>query len=66
MTPERAKEIKSILDWKNGGCLLVGGKGPQVPPVTDAEDDYIHQVWDGMPGHTCYYDALLRIIRGEV
>ncbi len=34
--------------------------------MTDAERAAVRKVWSGMPGHTCFADALLRIARGEV
>ena len=33
--------------------------------MTDAERMAVRKVWSGMPGHTCFADALLRIARGE-
>lgn len=33
--------------------------------MSDAERLAVRSVWSGMPGHTCFADALLRIARGE-
>lgn len=33
--------------------------------MSDAERLAVRKVWTGMPGHTCFADALLRIARGE-
>ena len=33
--------------------------------MTDAERLAVREVWSGMPGHTCFADALLRIAHGE-
>ena len=33
--------------------------------MSDAELLAVRKVWSGMPGHTCFADALLRIARGE-
>ena len=33
--------------------------------MTDAERLAVRKVWSGMPGHTCFADALLRIAHGE-
>lgn len=33
--------------------------------MSDAERLAVRKVWSGMPGHTCFADALLRIARGE-
>jgi hypothetical protein len=33
--------------------------------MTDAERMAVRKVWSGMPGHTCFADALLRIAKGE-
>jgi hypothetical protein len=53
MTPQRAQQI-----WDNR--LPFGELS-----VSDAERLAVRKVWDGMPGHTCFADALLRIARGE-
>lgn len=34
--------------------------------MTDAERASVKKVWSGMPGYTCFADALLRIASGEV
>ena len=54
MTPQRAQEI-----WDNR--LPFG----ELASITDAERLAVRKVWNGMPGHTCFADALLRIARGE-
>ena len=33
--------------------------------LTDMERSEVKKVWDRMPGHTCFVDALLRIARGQ-
>lgn len=33
--------------------------------ITVAEDAHIGCVWDTMPGGACYFQALLRIAKGE-
>ena len=53
MSPQRAQEI-----WDTRlpfGELF----------MTDPERMAVRKVWSGMPGHTCFADALLRIARGE-
>lgn len=55
ITPRRAMEIlASGARWHN--CMA---------HCTQAEDNYIRGVWKTMPGYTCWYDALLRIAKGE-
>lgn len=34
--------------------------------ITIEEDQYIRLLWDKMPGNTCYYDAVVRIAKGEL
>lgn len=34
--------------------------------MTDGEIAYTHQIWDIMPGHTSFYDALCRIYQNRV
>ena len=53
MTPQRAQQI-----WDNR--LPFGELS-----ISDAERLAVRKVWNGMPGHTCFADALLRIARGE-
>lgn len=53
MSPERAQ---SIWDARQPFGEL---------SMTDAERMAVRKVWSGMPGHTCFADALLRIARGE-
>lgn len=56
MTPERANEIRRLGSrWSNYSSHC-----------TAEEDAYVRLVWSAMPGSTCWFDALLRIARGEV
>lgn len=56
MTPERAKQI-----------LQAGSQWSNYSKHCDSfEDAEVRAVWDTMPGHTCWRDALVRIARGEV
>ena len=54
MSPERAQSI-----WDNRSPF---GE----LSMTDAERLAVKAVWKGMPGNTCFADALLRIARNEV
>lgn len=62
MTPERAKEIiKQAQDKAN-----VGPWSDQIEKViTKEERNEVNKVWETMPGHTCFVDALYRIANGE-
>lgn len=53
MSPERAQ---AIWDARHPFGEL---------SMTDAERMAVRKVWSGMPGNTCFADALLRIARGE-
>ena len=53
MSPERAQAI-----WD---ARLPFGE----LSMTDAERLAVRKVWSGMPGHTCFAEALLRIAHGE-
>ena len=53
MSPERAQKV-----WDTR--LPFGEMS-----MTDAERMAVRKVRSGMPGHTCFADALLRIARGE-
>ena len=55
MTPERAKEILARGSrWSNWS-----------KHCTQAEDKYVRKLWGTLPGYTCWYDALIRIAKGE-
>lgn len=55
MTQERAKEIIALGNqWSNYS-----------KHCTPAEDKEVRDLWMTMPGYTCWYDALLRIARGQ-
>jgi hypothetical protein len=34
--------------------------------MTENEIAYVTEIWNRMPGHTCFYDALCRILRDEI
>ena len=53
MSPERAQQV---WDSRSPFGEL---------SLTDAERAAVRSVWKGMPGHTCFADALLRIARGQ-
>jgi len=53
MTPKRAREI---LDSMSPFGAM---------DYTEEEHREITAVWDTMPGHTCFFDAVVRIAKGE-
>ena len=55
MEKDRALEIYQLgLKWSNWSNQC-----------TPEEHRYINRMWDTMPGYTCFYDALVRICKGE-
>ena len=52
MTPERAQEI---LETSHFGEVSISAE----------EKKYVNGVWVRMPGTSCFYDALVRIAKGE-
>lgn len=56
MTQERAEEIRQL-----GSMYCNWSKY-----CTRDEYNYVTSIWNTMPGYTCWYDALLRICKGEV
>ena len=52
MTPERAQEI---LETSPFGEVSISAE----------EKKYVNGVWVRMPGTSCFYDALVRIAKGE-
>ena len=63
ITKERAIELLKLSDWETGNCAVIGAKKPDVPDMTEEERDEIVEKWRTMPRYTCFYDALMRIIR---
>ena len=56
MTPNRAKEIQQEqAEWPYWGALQ--------RTMTADEISEVNELWDTMPGYTCFADALNRIAR---
>ena len=58
MTPERAEEIRKAI-WAAHGWAQVG------QTYTAEEQREINRFWTKMPGNTSFYDAVVRMARGE-
>lgn len=60
--PSRAREIKLLCDWKNGGVL---GRMPRpsYPSPTPEEDELIRQLWLTLDGSASWMDALYMLCR---
>jgi len=58
----RAREIKLLCDWKNGG-VLGGLPRPSYPSLTPEEDELIRQLWLTLDGSACWMDALSMLCR---
>lgn len=56
MTKERADEI-----LKSGNASF----GNYRKYMTESEIAEINALWNTMPGHTCFYDAICRIYQGR-
>ena len=56
MKPERAEEIRLLgnryCNWSKF--------------CTPEENAYIKKIWDHMPGHTCWFDALMRVVKNNI
>lgn len=66
LTKERARYI--LANPKLGGDLRMAFSepfafNPKLYPdgITAAEDRHIREVWEGMPGNTSYYHAIVKI-----
>ena len=70
ITKERIKEILSTAgsfgDLKFDHPKAYAYKGGIIHPkgITKEEDEYIKKVWKLLPGHSCYYDAVILIGKG--
>lgn len=62
INPVRAREIKLLCDWKNGG-VLGGLPRPSYPSLTLEEDELIRQLWLTLDGSACWMDALYMLCR---
>lgn len=60
MTSERAKQIAREI-WTNNP--LGGHRVEQT--MTEAERQEIIKFWHTLPGHTCFFDAVNRMARGD-
>ncbi len=56
-TPYNADRAREILDAPYGNYDVV---------MTDGEIAYTKDLWDKMPGHTCFYDAICRIYQNRI
>ena len=34
--------------------------------MTEDEKRFVNEIWRHMPGYTCFYDALMRIVKGTI
>lgn len=55
--PYSANRAKEILDTQRNGNLTA--------VMSDGEIAYTYDLWDTMPGNTCFYDAVCRIYQGK-
>jgi len=62
MTPERAKELYRLKMWEWHGT---SSQKPPFPDTTEQEDKEIIELWNKLPGETCYMDALGKIMAGK-
>ena len=63
LSQERAHDIRRLMSWKHGGCLCLGATRPDIADVTPDEDAAIRQLWDTLPGSSCWMSALLMLCR---
>ena len=57
ISQERAKEIRALRNWQNGG-VLGGNPKPDIPEMTDAENEAIRELWKTLDGSSCWMSAL--------
>lgn len=54
----RALEIIQLKNWEHGMCGCVNATKPDVPPLSANEDRLIHELWNTLPGSSCWMTAL--------
>lgn len=54
----RANDIRRLKHWEHGMCGCLNALKPEVPQVTPEEDSVIRALWETLPGHTCWMNAL--------
>lgn len=60
----RAREIVRLKRWEHGACLCLNAEKPAVTPLTAAENQAIHELWESLPGWTSWMTAL-SLLAGE-
>ena len=59
--PQRANDIRRLMNWKHGGCLCLDANRPAVPDPTPQEDALIRSLWDTLSRSSCWMSALFML-----
>jgi hypothetical protein len=54
----RANDIRRLKNWEHGMCGCLNAVKPAVTSLTPEEDAAIRNLWDTLPGSTCWMTAL--------
>ena len=54
---ERAEAILKLKNWQHGGCLTVRTR-PEIPDVSDEEDQAFRKLWLTLPGWSSWMTSL--------
>jgi len=58
ISTERAREILRLKSWEHGMCGCLNATKPDLPPLSGNEDRLIHELWNTLPGSSCWMTAL--------
>lgn len=59
----RAREIMQLKNWEHGMCGCLNATKPDVPQLSENEDRLIHELWNTLPGSSCWMSALFLLTR---
>ena len=65
INPQRAEDIRRLLNWKNGGCLSRDSLPPDADKISGEEDAAIRALWHTLPGTACLMDAIHLLINNQ-
>jgi len=63
ISAKRAREIMQLKNWEHGMCGCLNATKPDVPQLSENEDRRIHELWNTLPGSSCWMSALFLLTR---
>jgi hypothetical protein len=63
ISSKRAREILQLKHWEHGMCGCLNAVKPDVDPISEIENRLIHELWNALPGSSCWISALFLLTR---